>query len=131
MRERLIELIMNAVGGCARHWAEVIADHLLANGVIVPPFVVGDTVWCLQKEDGEYAGLIGEMFLAVVGDAVITTAFMYDFANDAEEAIEYYIQNTQDELSTDVEFYPLCDCFASREEAEKALAERSEDETAD
>lgn len=85
------------------------------------PCKVGDTVWCLQKEDGEYVGVIGEMFLAVAGNAVITAAFMYDFANDAEEAIEYYIQNTQDELSSDVEFYPLCDCFASREEAEKAL----------
>ena len=34
-REKLIELIIESVRGCARHWAEVIADHLLANGVIV------------------------------------------------------------------------------------------------
>lgn len=34
-REKLIELIMLSVGGCARHWAEVIADYLLANGVVV------------------------------------------------------------------------------------------------
>ena len=34
-RDRLIELIQNAVNGCARHWAEIIADHLLSNGVIV------------------------------------------------------------------------------------------------
>lgn len=129
MRDRLIEMIKNAEkafpkGKPVLDIEEFVADHLLANGVIVPQFAVGDTVWCLQKEDGKYAGLIGEMFLAVVGDAVITTAFMYDFANDAEEAVEYYIKNTQDELSSDVEFYPLCDCFASREEAEKALAER-------
>ena len=32
MRDRLIEMIQNAVGGCARNWAEVIADHLLASG---------------------------------------------------------------------------------------------------
>lgn len=32
-REKLIELIQSAVGGCARHWAELIADHLIANGV--------------------------------------------------------------------------------------------------
>ena len=32
-KNRLIELIQSAVGGCARHWAEVIADHLLNNGV--------------------------------------------------------------------------------------------------
>lgn len=36
MRDKLIELIQNAVGGCARHWAELIADHLLSNGVSVP-----------------------------------------------------------------------------------------------
>lgn len=47
MRDRLIELIQNSVGGCARHWAEIIADHLLAEGVIVPPCKVGDTVYCI------------------------------------------------------------------------------------
>lgn len=45
MRDRLIELIQESVGGCARHWAEVIADHLLANGVIAPPCKVGDVVY--------------------------------------------------------------------------------------
>lgn len=34
-RETLIELIQNAVNGCARYWAENIADYLLANDVIV------------------------------------------------------------------------------------------------
>ena len=45
MRDRLIELIQDSVGGCARHWAEIIADYLLANGVIVPPCKVGDIIW--------------------------------------------------------------------------------------
>ena len=40
-RERLIELIQKSVDGCARHWAEVVADYLLANGVVVPPCNVG------------------------------------------------------------------------------------------
>ena len=44
-RERLIELIIESVNGCARNWAEVIADHLLANGIIVPPCKVGQVVW--------------------------------------------------------------------------------------
>ena len=48
-RERLIELIQNAVNGCARHWAEIIADYLLANGVIVPPCKVGDTVYVISR----------------------------------------------------------------------------------
>ena len=33
--EKLVEIIQNSVGGCARHWAEVIADGLIANGVTV------------------------------------------------------------------------------------------------
>ena len=37
MRDRLIELIQASVNGCARNWAEVIADHLLANGVTAMP----------------------------------------------------------------------------------------------
>ena len=51
MRDRLIELIQSAVGGCARHWAEIIADHLIANGVIVPPYEVVRCVGC-DKTDG-------------------------------------------------------------------------------
>ena len=50
MRDRLIELIQASVGGCARNWAEVIADHLLANGVIVPILQTGVTssLWYLK-----------------------------------------------------------------------------------
>lgn len=46
-RERLIELLDNAVGDCNLTDAEVkiVADYLLANGVIVPPCKVGDTVY--------------------------------------------------------------------------------------
>lgn len=47
-RERLVELIIESVRGCARNWAEVIADHLLANGVIVPPCKVGDAVYIVD-----------------------------------------------------------------------------------
>lgn len=49
MRDRLIELIQASVGGCARHWAEVIADHLLANGVVVPLLQTGRTVYRVSK----------------------------------------------------------------------------------
>jgi hypothetical protein len=44
-RDRLIELIQNAVNGCARHWAEIIADYLLANGVVVSPLKLGDKIY--------------------------------------------------------------------------------------
>ena len=53
MRDRLIELIedcgktqMPMIEGLEL-WADEIADYLLANGVIVPPCKVGDTVYVL------------------------------------------------------------------------------------
>ena len=45
-----MEIIQNSVGGCARHWAEVIADGLIANGVTVQE--CGEWVydhWCEFK----------------------------------------------------------------------------------
>ena len=35
-REKLIELIQSAVGGCATYWAGLIADALIANGATIP-----------------------------------------------------------------------------------------------
>lgn len=40
--EKLVEIIQNSVGGCARHWAEVIADGLIANGVTVQEWISVD-----------------------------------------------------------------------------------------
>ena len=48
MRDKLADLIQDSVNGCARHWAEIIADHLIANGVIVPPVSVGQKVWYIR-----------------------------------------------------------------------------------
>ena len=39
VREKLVEIIQNSVGGCARHWAEVIADGLIANGVTAQEWI--------------------------------------------------------------------------------------------
>ena len=39
VREKLVEIIQNSVGGCARNWAEIIADGLIANGVTVQQWI--------------------------------------------------------------------------------------------
>ena len=39
VREKLVEIIQNSVGGCARHWAEVISDGLIAHGVTVQEWI--------------------------------------------------------------------------------------------
>lgn len=36
LKEKLIKLIQEAVGGCAKYWAGLIAEHLIGNGVVVP-----------------------------------------------------------------------------------------------
>ena len=42
IREKLVEIIQNSVGGCARHWAEIIADGLIAYGVTVQEWISVD-----------------------------------------------------------------------------------------
>lgn len=100
MRERLIEMIQNSVGGCARYWAEVIADHLLASGVIVLPVAVGQTVF-FPIEDWD-----GEPFI----DEVVIEGVCIHRGT-------WHIIWGRDEHS------PLSEAFLTREEAEKALKE--------
>ena len=50
-REKLVKIIQNSVGGCARHWAEVIADGLIAHGVTVQEWISVDD---RLPEEGEY-----------------------------------------------------------------------------
>lgn len=64
-RERLIELIdgSNVLQCCGCHYNSIkyyenkIADYLLANGVIVPPVKVGDTVYYNTYKRGESIGI--------------------------------------------------------------------------
>ena len=59
MRDRLIELLKGAEGKVTEtlsvalpldEWLGIYADHLLANGVIVPPCKVGDTVYVIFSQ---------------------------------------------------------------------------------
>ena len=109
MRDRLSNMIQSAVGGCAKYWADVIADKLLAEGVIVPPVKVGQTVWYVSK----YAGCV--MPIQVISYEITSCGISHfgcwggDFTPTEfkEEAIGKTV-------------------FLTREEAEKDLAERRE-----
>jgi hypothetical protein len=50
MRDRLSEIIQSAVGGCAKYWADVIADKLISEGVIVPPVKVGQILYSINRK---------------------------------------------------------------------------------
>ena len=119
-RERLIELLMQGeleaekqgVFNCSRsEWkAEIMADFLLENGVIVPPVQVGATVYCTDS----YRHLIKP--LEIIG-------FEVDYT---KRICKYYCSGGD---YTPAWFNPAeigKTVFLTREEAEKALKEREQ-----
>ena len=106
-RDRLIELIQGAVDGCARHWAEIIADYLLANGVIVPPVRIGQTVYAVVYD------LHGDVIVhecQVVEMKVRYSGMTFSCIGGFVFGLEHLGETV----------------FLTREEAEKALKERIE-----
>lgn len=107
-RERLIELLDECRGieGIGMELVEKHADLLLANGVIVPPCKVGDTVYVL----------IGEPSRAVKEFRVRTIVF-----NETHDSIGF----TNKSMFTiwDKRWYDFFGkiIFTTRDEAEKAL----------
>ena len=64
MRDRLIKLIKYCTS-CEECRDEDLADHLLANGVIVPPCKLGDRMWAIRDYKGKkhpQEGIVSEMF---------------------------------------------------------------------
>ena len=130
-RESLIELLNEAKFGVNKHTladhlmsfaVEGIADYLLANGVVVPPCKVGDKVYEIEKEclgcihftDGGYSDFcectLDDNKLMFEADfdkecvhKIIETKFMYSMIDKIGKTV-----------------------FLTKEDAEKALAERSE-----
>lgn len=106
MRDRLIELIneFKELDFCVPPdwWIEHFADHLLANGVIMPPYKVGDTVYIISDYTNE---ILDRLIIGIV------------IKKDGNG----FIFDTQSSWS-DIDIGKTV--FLTREEAEKALAER-------
>ena len=105
-KERLTNIIHNAQNkylNLLKFESSILADYLIANGVIVPPCKLGDTVY-IPKDDGE----ISESKVARVD-----ITFMMDTGKNAPFDTwwlnEYNLGITS---------------FLTREEAENALKER-------
>jgi hypothetical protein len=114
-KERLAKLICESMKEQGDSWSfSEIADYLIENGVIVPPCKVGDEVWVVEEDD-----VTCYMFLAKSKGCIIATSWINDY--DVDETLEYHITETQDNLDTDLAVFPDECCFATKEEAEKAL----------
>lgn len=116
MRDRLIELLQEFADGTITGNGHIvdgtevnlIADYLLANGVIVPPCKVGDTVYIIDE-----AGDEGEE------DYVLAVRVLQFFINENGIAVDLKLplglrQNTWMVVGKNV--------FLTKEEAEQALA---------
>ena len=122
-RERLIELISEAkdiyhtmplVNGCKPEFEYFLADHLLANGVIVPPCKVGDTLYDLTTVDTEKELNVNEIFCGTAQGFSFDGKTIWISASYTNGLFYYHRSN---EIGKTV--------FLSRELAEKALSERS------
>lgn len=122
MRDRLIEIIDDFIYDVdVKEWYseeldEGLADYLIEEGVTIPPFKVGDEVWVVEEDD-----VTCYMFLAKSKGCIIATSWINDY--NLDEIIEYHIAETQDNCDTDLAVFPDECCFATKEEAEKALKE--------
>lgn len=115
-REKLIELIESA-----RYWGSntsaEIADHLIANGVIVLPVKAGQKVWEINFKnviiEQEILGVTVERYVEDYSrddDILLRVGYR---CNAGGFALHYLCL---DDIGTDL--------FFTKEEAEKALAER-------
>ena len=82
VKEKLVEIIQNSVGGCARHWAEVIADGLIANGVTVQEWIP-----------------VTERLPDVIDTYLVVVKFAYDWEKEYEIEVDVatydpYCENT-------------------------------------
>lgn len=122
MKDRLVGLLtdtFNYTKGVCIDFDEAVeinADHLLANGVIVPPCKVGDLIFM----PWEYGGTSGVALLDVTYMVIDKDELriMTDFSSDDEEYFDRYNGGV---------FYPSDfgkTVFLTREEAVKALERR-------
>lgn len=123
MRDRLIELLGDFPifhSTMKERWmpeaVERLADHLLAEGVIVPPCKVGDTVYVT---DVVYGKICECEVIAVQGFAgEENTLIEYEAPKEIPNVVSYECPDT--EIGETL--------FLTREEAEKALERREDTE---
>lgn len=106
MRDRLIEILKKSGASFENALPEEIAEYLLAEGVIVPPVKVGQTVYRIR---GNYGGeRIHKGFVSQVNFYHQMETRFWDDGHP--------LSFTDDDIGKTV--------FLTREEAEQALAER-------
>lgn len=107
MREELINLIQSSVGGCARNWAEVIADSIINDGWTRPAYKLGQTVYVVDKG------------ISVWWEGKIIARYQ-------TEENEMYMVKFKDKTRA---AYRVDEIFPTKEEAERAMKGENHDRT--
>lgn len=117
MRDRLIEIIADELGSinCAKLIAADITDRLLANGVVLPPVKVGQTIYAVWSGGRSGKGIAEFEVRSINLDTPEDMEIVYRSKKLNATMVRY--ANASDFGKT---------LFLTREEAEKALAERKE-----
>lgn len=91
MRERLKELLLGKSIDTAED-AEYVANHLIENGVILPPCKVGDTIYKLQADGRIVKGTVLSIHQNLVGNKqgrwIVTSWFDNYYADSQKTAFE-------------------------------------------
>jgi hypothetical protein len=120
MRDRLIELINNGtdkyrveplINGCRESFDTFLADHLLANGVIVPPVVLGSR----QK-----------VYIPVSGTTVVYDTKIYGIGVDEDGDMVINPKEYPEKVISISGYNIGKTVFLTNKEAEKALLRGSE-----
>lgn len=116
MKEKLSKIIQHAVGGCAKYWADSIADKLLSEGVIMPPVKVEQWVYVPWEWYGQKGIATVQIKEIKFYDSDMHYMFLIDLESDDESFNQLYGGwEIEDSIGETV--------FLTREEAEIHLKE--------
>ena len=117
-RDRLIELIDEAINDEETSYSNI-ADYLLANGVIVPPCKVGDTVYCIEHKT------IHEGIVKLVKSLTYENETIFFVESECEIVNPFYSDGRKMKHGImavwEVEYGSWHRAFLTREAAEQAL----------
>lgn len=88
-------------------------------------FIAGEVIWVLERDGDEVCDTVGVIYLATVGNFVITCPQFYGL-DTLQDVMEQFVEETQDNSSLDMSVYPLCDCFETLEEATEEFERRDD-----
>lgn len=105
MRDRLVELIKEGANGHTLMPTDSIADHLIASGVVVPKFNVGDRVW----------------YISGIHRSIVKSAIVEEIIINCNGVSDLFVTSDTGSFENSVDiFYP------TKDQAEKKLKELRE-----